>query len=284
MNPIGVIAILSLLIVYIVVGLIYIKGSEKRKEIQLIMDVGVEKRIKTFSFEDKILDKLKIEPNKVRFVLYIERILIISVLGIAVFFIRGLALAAFGAIVTAIYFEDAYKKAIYESGITNIARITNFINYFVPHINSGNSADQSFLGYIKYSSDEELAEYYENRDNLEYELPTHLKQIVDIYDIAKYNEEQGISDYTYILNELSEDYSQKQIYYNSFISRISEIKPICWSYYFAVPFLIIVSLSQTWDFWIGFGGLICGFILLAFFFAFKLLIFKLQKKTIVTIF
>ena len=40
--------------------------------------------------------------------------------------------------------------------------ITNFINYFVPHINSGNSADQSLLGYIEYSGDEGLKDFYEN--------------------------------------------------------------------------------------------------------------------------
>ena len=284
MSPLIVLTVLSLLIIYIVVALVYAKGSEKRKEIQFIMDAQPEKRIRTLAFEDKILTNLKVDPNRVKMVIYFERILILCVVGIVFFYLRGLALALFGAIVISIYFEDAYRKAIYESGITNIAKITNFINFFVPHINSGNSADQSLLGYIEYSNDQELVEYYENRDNIEFELPPHLKQIVDIYDIAKYNEEQGIADYTYILNELSEDYAQKQIYYNSFISRIGEIKPICWSYYIGVPILVIVSLRNTWNFWTGIGGYVVGFILLVFFLLFKLLIYKLQKKTITTIF
>lgn len=284
MNPLIVIGVLSLLIIYIIVFLLYIKGDEKRKEIEFIMSDNKKKRMKTFSFEDRMLEKIKVDPDSIKFILYLERFLILTVFVTFMFILKGLALAGFGAIFVGLYFKDAYKKVIYDSGITNIAKITNFINYFVPHINSGNSADQSFLGYIEYSNDKELAEYYENKDNLEYELPTHLKQIVDIYDIAKYNEEQGIADYTYILNELSEDMSQKQVYYNSFVSRISEIQPVCWSYYIGVPLLIVISLQNTWQFWTGFGGIVLGFVLLVMFTLFKFLIFKLQQKTIIAIF
>lgn len=284
MNPIVVLIVLSFLIVYIVCTILYIKGSHKRKEIQLIMDTNKKTNFKTLGFEDRILKKLNIDPNKAKPIIYIERFLIVGCLATALLALRGLALFGFGAIVITLYFDDAYKKAIYDSGITNIGKVTNFINFFVPHINSGNSADQSFLGYIKYSNDEELANYYENKNNLEYELPTHLKQIVDIYDIAKYNEEQGISDYTYILNELSEDMSQKQVYYNSFISRIGEIKPICWSYYGGIPVLIIASLKNTKDFWLGAWGFVGGLALLTLFGLFKFLIYKLQKDSIVKIF
>lgn len=284
MNPLIVLGILSLLIVYMIVALIYIKTSQKRKEIEVMMTNEKEKRVKTFAFEEKLIRKFNINPNKIAPILYIERIIILSVFVIALGYLKGLAMCIFGAIGITIYFSDLTKKAIYDSGIENVGKVTNFINYFVPHINSGNSADQSLLGYIEYSRDEELAEYYENKDNIEYELPTHLKQITDIYDIAKYNEEQGIADYTYILNELAQDYAQKQVYYNSFVSRIGEIQPICWAYYISVPVLIIVSLKNTWSFWTGIWGFVAGFVLLLFFFLFKLLIYRLQKKTIIVMF
>lgn len=279
-----VISVLIMLIVYIASVLIYIHGSEKRRELQVLMDTSHDYEMKTFNFENEILQKLQVEPDKVKYAIYIERILILSGIAVAFWFLRGIALAAFGAILVSFIANDSYKKVVYESGITNINRITNFINYFVPHINSGNSADQSFLGYVEYSADEELAAYYENRDNPDFKLPTHLRQIVDIYDIAKYNEEKGISDYTYILNELSKDMAQKQVYYNNFVSRIGEIQPIMWSYYIGVPILIFISFGQTYEFWLGAGGYIVSFILLALFAAFKFLIFKLQKRTINVIF
>lgn len=279
-----VLLILISLILYIFSVLMYIHGNEKRKELQILMNTNQKHSIKIFNFEKKILEKLQIESDKSKYIIYIERLLLTFIVGFSFWFLRGIALAGFGALLVTFIADDSYKKVIYESGITNINRITNFINYFVPHISSGNSADQSFLSYIEYSGDIELSNYYENRDNPNFKIKPHLKQIIDIYDIAKYNEEKGISDYTYILNELSQDMSQKQVYYNNFISRIGEIKPIMWSYYIGVPILIFVSFGQTYEFWLGIGGYIVSFVLLILFSLFKFLIFKLQKKTINVIF
>ena len=280
--------ILLVLLIYIIALIHYLNNRIKYREIEVLMEDSngplYEAPMKTFNYEDKILKKFKIKPDSVRLILYTERLIIFIALVVLLFLLKGLALAGIGAIIVTIIADDAYKKEIYNSGITNISRVTNFINYFVPHINSGNSADQSLLGYMEYSKDKELADFYENRDNPNYKIEPHLQQIIDVYDIAKYNEDQGISDYVYILNELSEDMSQKQTYYNSFISRIGEIKPIMWSYYFGVPILIVASFSQTRDFWMGFGGFIVGFVLLGLFSLFKFLIFKLQKNTIKAIF
>lgn len=284
MSTLLVLGVLVSLIIYITCVLMYIHNSEKKKELQILITEGQNNVIKTFYFENRLLETLKVEPSKVRSILYIERFLLASSILLCFWFLKGLSILVFGSILVVVLAEDSYKKVVYESGITNIGKITNFINYFVPHINSGNSADQSFLGYIEYSSDEELSEYYHNRDNPDFKLAPHLKQIVDIYDIAKYNEDQGISDYTYILNELSQDMAQKQVYYNSFISRIGEIQPIMWSYYIGVPILIVISLGQTKDFWMGIGGYIVSIALLVLFATFKFLIFKLQKNTINIIF
>lgn len=279
-----VLSVLISLILYITFVLIYIHNHENNKKLEVLINESQNHSIKTFYFENKLLEALKAEPNKIKTILYIERFLLISSILISFWLLKGLAILAFGAIIIMIVAEDSYKKVVYESGITNINKIINFINYFVPHINSGNSADQSLLGYIEYAGDEELSEYYHNRDNVDFKLAPHLKQIVDIYDIAKYNEEQGISDYTYILNELSQDMAQKQVYYNNFISRIGEIQPIMWSYYIGVPILIFISFEQTASFWRGIGGYLVSIALLIFFGVFKFLIFKLQKNTINVIF
>ena len=277
-------SLLVTVLLYIIYGIKFLEHRRKSQEVEWLLSAEEQKPMKTFSFEDRILKRFNTEPDKVKLVLYIERIIILITLIISVYFFKGLALTGFMAIVIIFFADDAYRKVIYESGITNINKVMNFINFFVPHINSGHSADQSLLGYIEYSLDAELSEYWENKDNQDYKIPTHLRQIIDIYDIAKYNEEKGISDYTYILNELSKDMAQKQVYYNSFISRIGEIQPIMWSYYIGVPILIGASLGQTYDFWMGIGGYVVAIILLILFAIFKLLIFKLQKKTINVIF
>lgn len=279
------IILICVLIVYASFLFVNLKNRKKEKEMQEVISImNHESTMKCFQFETDIMRNLKISYEQSYWFLIIERVLLVCLLGVSIWFLKGLALLTFGSLAIIFLADDGYRKAIYKSGITNIGKVTNFINYFVPHINSGNSADQSLLGYIEYSKDEEIVDYYENKGNIDYEIPTHLKQIVEIYSIAKYNEEQGIADYTYILNELSQDMSQKQIYYNSFISRMGEIKPIMWSYYFGVPILIIVSYSQTADFWGGIGGYIVSIILLILFASFKFLIYKLQKNTVNSIF
>jgi len=256
---------------------------ELKRKVDLFVDSD-RMGMRLWFHEHKLLDSLHLQPERVRGLIYLSRITLIGMLALIVLTLRGLALLLFGAVWVTVMFDQAYKNVIYESGITNIGNIMNFINFFVPHINSGNSADQSLLEYVAYSKDADLAEFYERKSDPEYRMQKRIRQMVDIYDIAKYNEEKGISDYTYILNEISQDYSQKQVYYNSFISRIGEIKPIMLSYYFGVPMLIISSFGQTFEFWMGPGGVVVAIITLILFSIFKYLIYKLQKDTVNAIF
>ena len=275
--------LLLAMLVYFCAVIIALNNWDRKRKLDLIID---EKRegMKLFFYEHLFLDRLHIDPDKIKPIIMMERLILVILFAICIFVLRGLTLLIFGAVSIIVIFDQGYKTIVYESGITNISNVVNFINFFVPHINSGNSADQSLLGYIEYSRDVDLAEFYENKNNPEFKLQKHIRQIVDIYDIAKYNEEKGISDYTYILNEISQDYSQKQIYYNSFIARIGEIKPIMLSYYIGVPILIAISFQQTYSFWMCFGGVIVAILTLILFGIFKYLIFKLQKDTITNIF
>lgn len=276
--------LLGAMLVYFIAVLVALNNWDRKRKLDLLIDDFDNRGMKLLFYEHMILDKLHLDPEKVAPFIYGMRLALAIFLGLCFIFFRGLTILAFGAVVMIIVADQAYKNVIYESGITNVGNVVNFINFFVPHINSGNSADQSLLGYIEYSRNEDLAMFYEHKDDPEFKLQKHLRQIVDIYDIAKYNEEKGISDYTYILNEISQDYSQKQVYYNSFIARIGEIKPIMLSYYIGVPILILVSFQQTYDFWMGWGGVIIAILTLILFGTFKYLIYKLQKDTVTNIF
>lgn len=279
-----ILALLGSILVYFAIIAVSLNRWEQQKRLNVIIQEGRKDARRVFFFERALLDRLHIEPEKVHTALMVERVLLFIAIFVLFMTIKGITILFVGAVFITLFFNDAYKVVIYESGIENVPRVVNFINFFIPHINSGNSADQSLLAYIQYSRDDELAEFYEHKGDIEYKLQPHLKQIVDIYDVAKYNEEKGISDYTYILNEIAQDYSQKQVYYNSFISRIGEIKPIVMSYYIAVPFLIILSMQQTYDFWMGIGGVIVAIVTLILFAIFKALIFRLQKQTVKDIF
>lgn len=276
--------LLGAVMIYLVTVLVYLNGWDKRRRVNSMIHDGRTDPMRLFFYEHMLLDRLHLDPDRTKPVIYAERVLVVITVVFCATLMRGLTVLLFGAILISLFAEDAYQKLIYDSGITNVPAIMNFINYFVPHITSGNSADQSLLGYIEYSRDSDLAEFYEHRDDPEWKLQPHLRQVVDIYDIAKYNEEKGISDYAYILHEISQDYSQKQIYYNSFVARIGEIKPIVLSYYIGCPILIIISFSQTYTFWMGWGGVLVAILTLLMFAAFKFLIYKLQRDTVNTIF
>lgn len=276
--------LLAAMLVYIIFVIYSLNRWDIQRRMDIIVDDGRTEGMKLMFYEHMLIDKIHIEPEKIRFFIYGERIALGILVTVCAIAIRGLTILLFGAVLIIIMADQGYKTVIYNSGITNIPNVVNFINYFVPHINSGNSADQSLLGYIDYSQDPDLAEFYEHRDDPTFKLQPHIRQIVDIYDIAKYNEEKGISNYSYILNEISKDYAQKQIYYNSFVARIGEIKPIMLSYYFGVPILIITSFRQTYNFWMGWGGVIVAILVLVLFATFKYLIFKLQKDTVTNIF
>lgn len=286
----NIILILLSLLAFLIYAVIFLNNRFELSNIESLIKQSdkpteqFKKGIKTFAFEDKFLKILKIKPDSFKLFLFIERIVIFSIIVVVFVIFKGFALLILGGLITIGIFNDMEKKVIYESGITNIPRVVNFINYFIPHITSGNSAEQSLIQYIDYAVDEELNEYYQRRDDEEYIMPIHLKQIVEIYKIAKYNEDKGNSDYVYILEELAQDIAQKQVYYNKFVSHIGEIGPTVWSYYIGVPTLIIASFSQTQDFWAGIGGYLVSIALLALFLIFKFLIYKLKKDTVNVIF
>lgn len=276
--------LLIVILIYLVIAIFTIIYYNKNKTLKKIVAHEKYEKTKFFFFEKRIIDVLRIDQKYVNIFIYIERTILLLLIITMFYLFKGLGLAFLGMLITIYFFEDAYKKLLYNAGVSNIAKINNFINFFIPHINSGNSAEQSLLSYIEYSKDIDLADYYYNKDNPNFVLKPHVKQIINIYDIAKYNEEQGINDYTYILNEISKDYAQKQVYYNKFISSMGEVRPTVLSYYVGIPLLIIITFPYTYEFWNSFYGIVLSFVLLGLFITFKFLVYKIQKKVIETIF
>jgi hypothetical protein len=285
MPLINLVILLALVLLYIAIVVVHLYKNKTQVDFSNLVDIkSDEKHVHTLFYEEMILKHFGVKAKNAIPILYTERALLVVAFVALFYMLRGLAIAIVGALLVGLLTRDAYEKVVYNSGVRNVGKVVNFINFFVPHINSGNSADQSFLGYLEYSKDEELQDYYENHEHDGYQIPVDIRQIVEIYNIAKYNEQKGISNYTYILNEISEDMSQKQVYYNSFQAKMGEINPIMWSYYFGVPILTSISVLQAPSFWQGVGGYAVSLVLLGMFSAFKFLVFKLQKDTIKKIF
>lgn len=299
MSNIFVLALLGSILLYIIIGVVMLEKKLEQKRIadsiqanvinagMVNVGSGTEGKvsaIRTMAWEDAVLKKFNIKPSEALFFLYVERIILIVALVAVTVLLKGLGLAAVLAVLISLIFSDMNKKMIYNSGITNIPYIVSFINFFVPQINSGVSADQALARFIETNADEDLAEYYKNRDNADYKMPVHLKQVVDVYQLAIYNENLGMNDYTYILMEMSEDINQKSTYYNKFMGAIGEIKPTGYAFSFGVPILIAASYTQTADFWQGGFGWLAAFAIVALYATYKFLVYKLQEKTINKIF
>jgi hypothetical protein len=280
------IILLLTVFVYIAIVSVFAYNNHRRREVEALLSINTEKPKDPFmfGFERKFLYQYKIKPKKVVLLLWIERIAIIAALVAVVFVLKALAIAAVGAIVTVFLAKDAYDKVLFKSGVQNISHSLNFINFFTPHLISGDSADQALLGYIEYTEDPDISEFYQKKDDADYVVPSQLTQISEAYSIAKYSEETGSENYIDVLQEFSEDMAQKQTYYNNFLSRMGGIKPITWAYYIFVPVLIAVPWSYTADFWSGIWGIVDAIVILGLFVACQFLIYKIKKNTIILVF
>lgn len=244
---------------------------------------GIVKLPKMMNIERRIAEKFNLtSPHQIHVYLIAERILV-AVAFVSVFVLlnwAGVALLLCG--VSILVFQDMGKQAIYESGVESIGEIMSFINYFVPSIIAGNSATQAMSKYVEESRNDHLREWYMN--NSESFVPDgNIKDIINIYHVAVYNESLGNNNFINILEEIQRDYTQKQRYYTNFITNMAKIKPIEWSYFAGIPALLILGYSQTTEFWGGFGGMICGLLLAGMFCMFQFFTFRLRKSTITKI-
>ena len=244
--------------------------------------------IRMFSFEQYIVDKLKLPRERVRLFVYMLRIVIMCLFVFSYFAFGTAGVAIFLAIGILFAMENKKKYEIEKSGITRIADTVAFMDFFTPQIASGASAEQAFIRYIEKLDDKNeyrrlILEYLDAKKNQDYsyKAPTMIKDIVSVYENAVYNEEMGSSNYLYIIKEAKADLFQKSVYYTDYNSRVSEVlKPIEFAYYIGVPFIIFILFGSIGDFWFTIYGVITSFALLVLFYAFKALCNRLAIKTL----
>lgn len=279
---------LALFLVLLVRGINRKKEDDDVKNVIDILSKNEVYTIRMFSFEQYIVDKLKLPRERVRLFVYMLRIVIMCLFVFSYFAFGTAGVAIFLAIGILFAMENKKKYEIEKSGITRITDTVAFMDFFTPQIASGASAEQAFIRYIEKLDDKNeyrrlLLEYLDAKKNQDYsyKAPTMIKDIVSVYENAVYNEEMGSSNYLYIIKEAKADLFQKSVYYTDYNSRVSEVlKPIEFAYYIGVPFIIFILFGSIGDFWFTIYGVITSFALLILFYAFKALCNRLAIKTL----
>lgn len=184
--------------------------------------------------------------------------------------------------------DTQLKNQIEETGVNRIGDTVSFINAFTPQIASGKSAKQAFLTYIQTLPVDSktrilLEEYAQARatNNAQYTVPAHISEITTIYENAIYNEEKGVNDYLYIIEEAKDDLFQKNMYYSEYKTRCKEVlRPIEISYYVGIPIIFIALFGTFSGFWFTFWGAVAALLVLLLFFLFKFTINRLNINTL----
>lgn len=283
MNVLNIVIIIAM-IIYMLVLVAVIKRHRNRK--RAISHI-VEDKFYIAFFEKKILEKINIPKRHEKTAVYIIRFAIIFAVIYCVASLGYWLTTLIACALLIITFANIQnKKTVEATGITYIEDVNIFLDSFIPAIASGKSNEQAMLQFVDAQGDENLFNWWMNKDNLSNQIVVEnkWKRIIEIYNMVKFNEERGISNSLPIVEEMQKDISTKQKYYNDYKAKMGEIKPIVLSYYFGVPFIIMTSWSNTKEFWFSTGGLICCFVLAVLFFIFEMLINKIKKSTIESMF
>lgn len=247
-----------------------------------------DKQMKLFFIEKNIIEKLNIKAERIKPFIYLERFVIISAIIISYFIVGFVGFGFVLGVVVNLYFADKTRQLIDSEGLENIAPTLDFINFFCPTVVAGSSTEQALLKYIKKLDDDniykqDLMEYYTalKEDNLAYHTPEKIKDIVEVYSNAAYNEELGIDNYLAVVDEEKDSLFKKQNYYNKYKNEFdSVINPIKISYTVFLPIIVFLTLNMVGDFWKTVLGLIVILVVVIIYVAFQRLLFNLNKSTI----
>lgn len=264
--------------------------KKSESDIKNVINVLSENKssVNTIFYEQKIIEKLNLPEDKIKIFVYSERALLVLLIIMSYMILGVVGLGIFASVVILVMMDNKLKEQIYESGVTRINEVVAFMDYFTPAVSSGQSAKQAFMGYIQKLDPESsqrrlLIEYWnrKNENDYSYETPESINDITSVYENALYNEEKGVDDYLYIIEEAKADLFQKSVYYNDFNSRVNEVvKPVSFAYYIGVPIIIIMLFGMVGDFWFTFIGAITMVVLVILFFSFKYLMNKLTINSL----
>lgn len=287
------IIVIVLLICWVVGSALFLTRKRKEAKVKdILTELSTqgdgEIKIKMSAIERALITKLHIKSSKVRAVVWTIRLLFLGLAAVlyGVFGFMGICFCL--AAVAYMLMDAQLKNQIEETGVNRIEDTVSFINAFTPQIASGKSAKQAFLSYtqslpVESHTKELLQEYIEAKDSDDYSYvtPTFISEITTIYENALYNEEKGVNDYLYIIEEAKADLFQKSGYYNEYLTRCNEVlRPIEISYYIGIPVIFIALFGTFRDFWFTPWGAVAALIVLGLFLAFKFTINRLNVNTL----
>lgn len=293
MRIVAIAVAITILVAFVIAFIVMANKRQKESEIQDAFDslgiIGGDKnKRKMFFFEMRLVEKFSIEDSHLKMFLLLERIIIVALCMILYIIFGVVGFAFIGCLAVWVIMDNKLKMKIYDSGITRIDDTIAFMDYFVPSIASGKSAIQSFTSYIEKLDPESniyrlLTEYWDRKvsNDYTYTTPDAIKDICSVFENAQYNEDKGVDDYLYIIEEAKADLFQKSTYYADYNSRMKEaIVPTSAAYYVGVPVITLMLFGTFGDFWFSEWGLVAAVMLVILFAAFQWLINKLSTDTI----
>lgn len=280
MNLVNLLLIVALFS-YFIITFIYIrKRIRNNKAFQNLN----KEEIGLLPWEKLLVEKIEFDKNYLKPIVYLSRVLlIIGVLALG-YFIGAIALTLISGAIIIVLFNQKHKTLIHQAGVNYISTLNAFLDSYIPDISSGLSNDQAMLKYINGEEDEDLFDWWVNKDDPEYQVPIKWARVVEVYEMIRFNEERGIDDSLPIIEELQKDLNTKQEFYNQYKAKMGEINPILLSYYVFVPIIMLISFNQNKDFWFTFYGLLASIGMIILFLASQFIIFKVRESATKTIF
>ena len=272
-------------IIFVYVIFLDIFFINRRKIKKAISNISIHKEeLYMFSYEKVLIESMQVSKDKQKiFLIVVRSLIIITSIFLSLQF-GTIAIFFLGAIIITLFMNVKNKQLIESAGINYIETMNYFLDSYIPAISSGLSNDQAMLKYISSEENEELLEWWADKDTHLLKINNKWQRIIEVYEMMNFNELHGISNSLPIINEMQKDLNAKQQFFNDYSSKIGEIKPIMYSYYAGVPLLLLISFHQTYAFWFSFFGAIAAFILVIFFFTFQILIYNIRKNTLKSIF
>lgn len=286
--------VIAAVVIYAIISVIIVTRKRNEAKIKdVLTELSNEGDTETIHMkmsgpEQFIVDKFHIKNTQVRYFVWTMRIIAIAAACLTFIIFGFMGIAFCGALLIWSIMDTQLKNQIAATGVNRIDDTVSFINAFTPQISSGKAAKQAFLSYIQSLPTEShtrilLEEYVHARDigDYHYVTPAHISEMTTIYENALYNEEKGVNDYLYIIEEAKQDLFQKSEYYNEYKTRCNEVlRPIEISYYIGIPVIFIALFGTFHDFWFTGVGLVAALLVLGLFLLFKLTINRLNINTL----
>lgn len=273
--------------VYITILIGFIIRKKKNKEIKDIVNSFAKEEDKKDYYsrwKRKIFDIMLVRDKKQKKILSaVFNIVLLIIFGISIYMVGAISLVVIVGIVSSYIAKENIDKLVDKSGIRYIPITNEFLDVFIPAITSGKSNSQAMLAFInQYEDNEVLNVWWADRsrgmnDN-------RFETIVEIYDMTMFDEEHGIDDSLPVIKEMQENMNKKQEFYDEFVAKIGETSSIELSYVGGLPLLLLMTLSNTRQFWYTFPGLLCAVGLGVMFVLFRFLSYKLRVNTIKKLF